>query len=76
MDLSIFIKNIAEQFDETDLYSFSPETRYKELPEWSSLTALSIIALIEEEYNVRIKGSDIVNTSTLNELFNIVQSRK
>jgi len=50
MELNDFIKNFAGQFDETPLELFSPKTVYKELEEWNSLTALSIISMIDEEY--------------------------
>jgi acyl carrier protein len=38
--------------------------------------ALSIIAMIDEEYNVVIKGNDIRNAETIEDLFKIVQSRR
>lgn len=76
MELSIFIKNFAEQFDETDVSSFSSDTNFKELDEWSSLIALSLIAMIDEEYDVIIKGEDIKKSSTIQDLFNVVRDRK
>lgn len=59
MELKTFIENFAAQFDETDESVFGAETVFKELEEWSSLIALSVIAMIDEEYDVRIKGEDI-----------------
>ena len=76
MDLSTFIKNFAEQFDETESSSFSADTKFKELDEWSSLVALSLIAMIDEEYDVIIKGEDIKKSSTILDLFNVVRDRK
>ena len=75
MEKIIFIENFASQFDETDLNEFKPETNFKELDEWSSLTALSIIAMVDEEYNVKIKGEDIRNSSTIDHLYEIVKAR-
>ena len=54
-----FVKNFANQFDDTDMSVFSPETRFRELEEWSSLIALSVIAMVDEEYDVTLKGDDI-----------------
>jgi thiol-disulfide isomerase/thioredoxin len=48
---------------------------FKELEEWSSLTALSVIAMIDEEYDVKIKGDDVRNSQTINDLYEIVKSR-
>jgi acyl carrier protein len=75
MILGAFIKNFALQFDETEMNEFSSTTNFKELEEWSSLLALSIIAMIDEEYDVKIKGDDIRNSTTIEELYNLVKSR-
>lgn len=50
MELNDFIKNFAEQLDDVDVAALGAETRFKELEEWSSLTALSVIAMVDEEY--------------------------
>lgn len=75
MELKLFIEKFAEQFDETPIENFSASTAYKDLNEWSSLTALSIIAMVDEEYDKRITGADIRNTTTIEELFNLVISK-
>ena len=76
MELTEFVKNFASQFEETNIKEFSPKTQYKNLTEWSSIIALSVIAMADEEYNVKLKGDDIRNSSIIEELYNIVKSRK
>ena len=71
-----FIENFAAQFDDTEMSEFTPKTVFKELDEWSSLIALSIIAMVDEEYDVTIKGNDIKNSETIEDLYNIVMSKK
>ena len=75
MEIKDFIVNFAEQFDETDASEFKAETVFKDLEEWSSLIALSIIAMVDEEYDVTLKGDDIRNASTIEDLFNIAKSK-
>lgn len=75
MEIKEFIENFADQFDETDASELSAETKFKELDEWSSLVALSVIAMVDEEYDVAIKGDDIRNAETIQDLFNVVESR-
>lgn len=75
MDIKDFIEHFAGQFDDTDASGFKPETNFSDLEEWSSLRALSIIAMVDEEYNVKLKGNDIRNAQTIEDLFNIVKSR-
>jgi acyl carrier protein len=75
MELNEFVENFAEQFDDTDASEIKAETVFKELEEWSSLIALSVIAMVDEEYDVTIKGDDIRNSRTIEDLFNIVKSK-
>jgi acyl carrier protein len=42
---------------------------------WSSLSALSIIAMIDDEYGVAIKGSDIREAKTIEDLYNMVNNK-
>lgn len=76
MELKDFIENFASQFDEMDAADLNAKTEFKTLEEWSSMMALSIIAMVDEEYDVRIKGEDIRQSLTIEDLFNIVKSRK
>ncbi len=75
MEWKDFIENFAAQFDDTDASEIKAETVFKELEEWSSLTALSVIAMVDEEYDVKVKGDDIRKSQTVNDLFMIVKSR-
>lgn len=75
MELNQFIENFAAQFDDTDASEIKAKTLFRELEEWSSLTALSVIAMVDEEYDVKIKGEDIRGSQTIEDLFNIVKSK-
>ena len=76
MDVNEFLAHFAEQFEETDSSQIKADTKFKDLDEWSSLMALCIIAMVDEEYDVTIKGNDINGSETIEDLFNIVKSRK
>lgn len=75
MELKDFIANFAEQFEDTDVNDIQATTIFKDLDEWSSLVALSVIAMVDEEYNVTIKGEDIRNSNTIEDLFNAVKAK-
>jgi acyl carrier protein len=75
MNIQKFIEKFAEQFENTDLSEFKSETVFKTLDEWSSLITLSVIAMIDEEYKVNLKTSDIRNSQTIQNLYDIVKSR-
>lgn len=75
MEIKEFIEKFAEQFDDTDPAEITAETLFHDLEEWSSLTALSIIAMADEEYDVTLKGNDINEAKTVEDLFNIVKAK-
>lgn len=75
MELKDFIENFAAQFDDTDASEIKAETAFKELDEWSSLIALSVIGMVDEEYGLILKGEDIRESVTVEDLFNIVKSK-
>lgn len=74
--LDEFVTLFAEQFDDTDASDIQAETMFKELDEWSSLIGLSVIAMVDEEFDVALKGEDIKNSITIEDLFNIVKSKQ
>lgn len=76
MDINEFIAHFAEQFDETDTAEFKADTEFHKLEEWSSLMALNIIAMVDEEYDVTLKGADIENSVTIEDLYNVVKSKR
>lgn len=76
MEQTKFISDLASLFEEEDVNLFTAQTKFKNLAEWSSLTALSVIAMVDDEYGVKIKGEDIRSAETVEDLYNIVKLKK
>jgi acyl carrier protein len=75
MTLDEFVKAFAAEFDDTPEEQFTPSTNYKELDEWGSLVALSIISMVDDEMDKRLTGADLRSCSTIEELFNLVEAK-
>lgn len=73
--LNEFVELFAEQFDETDASEIQASTVFHDLEEYSSLIALSLIAMVDEEFDVALKGDDMRSAVTVEDLFNIVKSK-
>lgn len=76
MELQSFIKNFAAQFENTHESLFEANTMFHDLDEWSSLIALAIIAMVDEEYDVALKGDEMRNAQTIEDLFAIVKAKQ
>ena len=75
MELKDFIANFADKFEETSIDQITADTKFRDLDEWSSIMALSIISMVDEEYDVTIKGDDMRGAQTVEDLYNIVKSK-
>lgn len=73
--LEEFVELFAEQFDETDASEIQASTVFHDLEEWSSLIGLSVIALADEEFEVALKGDDVKNAVTVEDLYNTIISK-
>lgn len=75
MKLEDFIVNFANQFDDTDASEIQADTEYQELEEWSSLTAMSMIAMAKTQYGKTITGREVRSCKTVEDLFNLIASK-
>lgn len=75
MEENKFVENFALQFDETEPDQILIGTKFKDLDEWSSLTALSIMAMSDEQYGVKITAEDFKACDTLADIFEIIKQR-
>ena len=75
MEMKEFIANFADQFDEIDADTLTAETNFRNLDEWSSLVALSVMAMVDDEYEVELKADEMRKTNTIQELFDLVNSK-
>ena len=74
MTLEEFVEHFAEEMTETPAGTITADTNYKELAEWGSLASLSIISMIEEEYDHLITGADVRARNSVKELWEYVES--
>ena len=75
MELNEFLENFADLFDDTDASEITADCHFRELEEYSSLTGMSIIALCKTEYDKAITGADIRSCTTVEDLFNLINSK-
>lgn len=76
MMVNDFIEKLDDVFEETNVASLTPETKFRDLDDWSSMSVLSLIALADEEFGVEIGAQDIKDAQTIQDLFDIINSKK
>ena len=68
--LEEFVELFGELFDDIDVTGFTPETDLRDNDEWSSLIGLSVIAMVDDEFDVTLVGDDIKNSKTIADIYN------
>lgn len=75
MDEKTFIKNFADQFEEVDSSKLLLDTEFRKVDGWSSLVALSVMAMCSEEYDVVLSANEMENSEKISDIYDIVKSR-
>lgn len=76
MEMQEFIKKFADVFEETDAVVFTPETKFRELEEWSSFLALSVMAMCGDEYDVNLSAQEMREAQTVQDVYNAVAAKQ
>lgn len=76
MEITEFIQNFANQFDDTELEEFTPDTEYRELDEWDSLIGLAVLNMIDKKYGVKLNFTEMRATETIQQLFDLVVAKQ
>jgi len=70
MEVNKFIKDFELLFDEVKEGTINLETVFRDIEEWSSLIALTLIAMVDENYDIKLSGDDIRESQTVHDIYN------
>jgi len=73
-DVEKFVSIIADEL-EMEVGELSGKTEFKTVEGWGSVSALGIIAEIEEQFGVQLGKSDIDNATTIEDLATITKGK-
>ncbi len=71
MDIQQFIVSFAEAIEVEDISTLTPNTKFHDLAEWSSLAALSVVAMFDEEFEKILTNAELRATETIQDLYNL-----
>ncbi|HEY4375188.1 MAG TPA: acyl carrier protein [Burkholderiales bacterium] len=74
MSLNAFVANFANAV-EVDAAGVNAESVFKNLASWDSLCALSVIAMVDDAYQVTIGGDELDTTDTIGDLWSLISTR-
>jgi len=75
MNWNDFESNVRETLEIEDDVVIDKNELLEDSEYWSSMHALLIMALAESEYDISITGEELRNSKTLQDLFNLFESK-
>ncbi len=75
IEITEFTRLLEEEFEDITPGTLSPQTNYREIPNFSSMHALIIIAFIDNQFDVLLKGQDLKEADTIADLYRVVKER-
>ena len=75
MNQKKFLDNFKEALELEHERLVTLNDTFKELDEWDSLASLSLIAMLDEEYEVELESEDLDKLTTVEELYLFVKSK-
>ncbi len=70
-----FIKKVEAEFEDMEPGKLTPGSVIKEHFTWDSINALIFIAHVNVEYDVVITADDLINSQTVQDLYELVSSK-
>ena len=74
MNIQDFITKFAEMLEIEDVDSLTPETQFRDLDEWSSISVMEFIAFADENYGKQIGDVHIKSCQTIQDLYNLIKA--
>lgn len=76
MNIQDFIEKFAEAIEVDSAEDLMENTKFRELDEWSSLAVLSVIAMLDEEYDTQIENADFKKLQTISDIVQFIECQK
>ena len=71
MEIKEFIEKLAEQIEVENVEDLKPDTEFRSLDEWSSLSVMIIIAFYDDEFDKQIGETAINGCTTIEDLYKL-----
>jgi acyl carrier protein len=75
MDIKNFIEKFAEAID-VEAGELTAETEFRTLDEWDSVAYISVIAMMDEEYDIQIEMAKFKQLKTIGAIAEYIEKNK
>lgn len=71
-----FTKKFHNQYFDADTFDMHPETDFRQISSWDSLTGMAVLVMIKDDYGVDITAETFKTLKTVNDVYVLVKSAR
>ena len=72
IDIQDFMVKLEDVFDTIDKGTLTPEVKFQDLADWTSLNAMVLVALFETEFDRPVSFDQLSKCETVTDLYNLI----
>jgi acyl carrier protein len=76
MEIEGFLIKFTGCFDDIEPGVILPETEFRNLEKWDSLTALTLLAMVDADFDVSISANELRSCNKVQEIFELIKQKK
>ncbi len=79
MNLEAFVQCVEDgfaEFGDMESGTVTAQTEFKNLDDWSSFHALTLVTISELEFDVPLSGEEINHAVTIEDIYRLIQQKK
>ena len=76
MNTETFINNVRQQFMDPEEVTLEMTSEFRQIGSYDSLTGMTIMVMIKDEYGIDISEADYRSKKTIQELYDFVSANK
>jgi acyl carrier protein len=70
-----FVQHLAGQFEDLEPGALYADLEFRQLPEWTSMQSLIVIASFDWEYGVAVSADELRAARTIADLYALIRSK-
>jgi acyl carrier protein len=75
MTIEIFINELEQSIVGAAPGSLKPATRFRELPYWDSLAALTTLAVFDASFGRQLSGQQLTSCTTIQHIYDLAHAK-
>ena len=69
-----FTKKFQNQYYDPDTFELHPETDFRQIDLWDSLTGMAVLVMIKDDYGVDIATETFKTLKTVKDVYSLIES--